>query len=249
MRRIINVSALLLLLSACGNSAYVSPQLTSLLADSIVSCSYDSPGVEPPDGGCQRVRTYPPQGLGRSFNDKNDVHIFHALSTGMRPVENEWQAWTNTRGLMRVRSDSTLYIDSLKHSYAYLQPHALRLLNEIGHRFRDTLKARGGGEYRLKVTSLLRTAQTVGRLRRVNRNATGWSAHCYATTFDISYTKFICDDKDGTRRTFEDLKNLLAEILWQLRSEGRCVVKIERKQACFHITAVATDDDINAFKQ
>ncbi len=37
----------------------------------------------------------------------------------------------------------------------------------------------------------------------------------------LSYSKeFICDDAASTRRTFEDLKNLLAEIVADLRSEG-----------------------------
>ena len=89
------------------------------------------------------------------------------------------------------------------------------------------------------MTSVLRTPQTVRKLRRVNRNATQESAHQYATTFDISHSKFICDNADGTRRTFEDLKNLLAEIVYDLRREGRCYVKHERKQACLHITSIA----------
>lgn len=243
------ILVLAVMLGACGNGrGELSAALVELPSDSAAVCGYDLPGVAAPDGGCAKLRSYPPASLGRAFNDKNDVHLLHALATGMRPIESAEQTWSRGRGLMRVRSDSTLYIDSLKHSFAYLQPHAAALLNEIGSRFHDTLAARGGGEYRLKVTSLLRTQSTVGKLRRVNRNASGGSAHCYATTFDISYSKFICDNAAGTKRTFEDLKNLLAEILWQLRSEGRCVVKLERKQACFHITAVAPSDDSLTFR-
>ena len=77
-------------------------------------------------------------------------------------------------------------------------------------------------------------------MKRVNRNATHASAHQYGTTFDISYLKFICDSA-GVNRTQEDLKNLLAEILHQLRKEGRCYVKHERKQSCFHITVRNTN--------
>ena len=116
-------------------------------------------------------------------------------------------------------------------------PHAADLLRDICRRFADSLAARGGGAYRPKVTSVLRTPMTVGRLRRVNGNATTESAHQYGTTFDISYSKFVCDDTTATLRTFEDLKNLLAEIIFDLRKQGRCLVKHERRQACFHITA------------
>ena len=127
-------------------------------------------------------------------------------------------------------------MDSLTHSYPYLVPEAAELLADIGRAFRDSLDARGGGDYRIKVTSMLRTPATVRSLRRVNRNATEESTHQYGTTFDISYSKFICDNPAATRRTFEDLKNLLGEILYDLRASGRCYVKYEYRQSCFHIT-------------
>ncbi|MDE7125015.1 MAG: hypothetical protein K2O12_00840, partial [Muribaculaceae bacterium] len=105
----------------------------------------------------------------------------------------------------------------------------------IGRAFNDSLRARGGGEYRMRLTSVLRTRATVKKLRRVNRNAIDASAHQYATTFDIAYNKFICDGTNHPR-TAVDLKNLLAEIIEDMRLAGRCYVKYEYKQACFHIT-------------
>lgn len=117
----------------------------------------------------------------------------------------------------------------------YLVPEAAALLRDVGRGFNDSLAARGGGAYRVKVTSVLRTPVTVKKLRRRNVNAVATSAHLYGTTFDISYAKFICDS-DTLPRTQEDLKNLLAEVLADLRNRNRCYVKYERKQACFHIT-------------
>ena len=145
-------------------------------------------------------------------------------------------AWHATRPLLPVRSCAEYYIDELKHSYPYLVPEAAALLHDIGAAFNDSLAARGGGAYRMKVTSLLRTPATVSRLRRVNRNATAESTHTFGTTFDISYSRFICDS-DTLGRTFEDLKNLLGEVLLDFKNQGRCYVKMERRQACFHITA------------
>ncbi len=218
----------------------VSPELETLLASAPAN-PYQAVGDTAPDDGCVRLRTLVPRvPLGRLFNDKNDKHLHHARAAGVQPVVSEAAAWYNTKEIVEVRSDSTFYIDDLTHSYPYLRRHAASLLLEIGRRFHDSLQVRGGGEYRLKVTSLLRTDATVGKLRRVNRNASRESAHCYGTTFDISYSKFICDDATTTRRTFEDLKNLLAEVVNDLRNEGRCVVKREVRQACFHITAVDT---------
>lgn len=228
------------MLCSCSgkDSRRVSPVLLSLLEDNRPNewaVALDSA----PDGGCMRMKSRNIGSFAKVFNDSNHTHLVHARAGGINPITKMEDAWTNTRGIVHIDSDSLIYIDSLTHSYAYLQPHAAALLHEIGRRFADSLQARGGGDYRLKVTSLLRTDATVGKLRRVNRNATTESAHRYATTFDISYSKFICDNANGTRRTFEDLKNLLAEIVDDLRREGRLLVKHERKQACFHITATS----------
>ena len=87
----------------------------------------------------------------------------------------------------------------------------------------------------MKVTSVLRTKHGIKKLRRSNRNAVEASAHQYGTTFDISYAKFLCDSVT-VNRTQEDLKNLLGEVLKAIRDEGKCYVKYERKQGCFHIT-------------
>ncbi len=197
---------------------------------------WDSHLDSAPDGGCVRMR-FPGLGsIGRMFNDSNYLHLQAARAAGIQPVEDLRSAWAEGRGLERIASCREYYLAPLSHSYPFLVPEAAELLREIGSRFKDSLEARGGGAYRPKVTSVLRTPHTVGRLRRVNRNATDSSAHQFATTFDISYSKFICDDSTETRRTFEDLKNLLATVVRDLRDEGRCYVKHERRQACFHIT-------------
>lgn len=234
------VSLVVPLLVSCGGdeTSGVTPELAAVLAPDTEN-PYALPADTPPDAGCQPLKTLVPRvPLGKLFNDLNEAHLVHARAGGIEPVHDARSAWRNGKGILEVRSDSTLYIDSLTHSYPFLVPCAADLLREIGRRFHDTLNARGGGDYRIKVTSLLRTDATVGRLRRVNRNASSESAHSYGTTFDISYSKFICDNADGTRRTFEDLKNLLAEIINDLRDEGRCLVKREYRQACFHITAI-----------
>lgn len=239
MRNLLFFIIFSLFIAACGSDDSVSPELAALLADQPAN-RYDKPGVTPPDGGCTRLRINGIGGtLGRVFNDSNYLHLEAARAGGIEPVIDLESLWQQSRGIVKVHSDSNIYIDSLTHSYPFLTRHAADLLYEIGRRFRDSLDARGGGDYRLKVTSVLRTPQTVRKLRRLNRNATQESAHQYATTFDISHSKFICDNADGTRRTFEDLKNLLAEIVYDLRREGRCYVKHERKQACLHITSIA----------
>src|SRR3712207_7638442 len=49
--------------------------------------------------------------------------------------------------------------------------------------YRDSLKARGARVEKIVVTSVLRTADDVKNLQRVNSNAVPQSTHCYGTTF------------------------------------------------------------------
>lgn len=190
-----------------------------------------------PDGGCVKMKINPiGSTLGRVFNDSNHVHLAEARALGIDPIDGAAKAWKLKRGIKRIESCREYYVDNLTHSVPYLVPEAYDLLKEIGARFNDSLDARGGGDYRLKVTSVLRTEGAVKKLRRRNVNATQESAHRYGTTFDISYTKFICDSVT-VARSQEDLKNLLGEVLKQIRDEKKCYVKYERKQGCFHITA------------
>ena len=226
------------LFGGCENDEKDS-RMNDMLSAPLMSAPESLPAPSP-DSGCTRLRIgYIGGPLSRVFNDVNADHLNAIAADSMRPFDgDESVSWQRGKGLVRIESCSDYYLDELTHSYPYLRPYAAALLGEIGRRFRDTLEARGGGDYRMKVTSVLRTPATVGRLRRVNRNATGESSHCYATTFDISYAKFVCDDSMGVRRTHEDLKNLLGEILAALRRDGRCLVKHERRQGCFHITAL-----------
>ena len=170
------------------------------------------------------------------FNDTNGMHISAAESIGIKPIKSLRDAYNLQRPVVRIATNDHYTVDSLTHSMPFLVPEAAQLLDDIGRRFADTIRARGGHEYRIKVTSVLRTDRSVAKLRRRNRNASEQSAHCYATTFDISYAKFICLDSTFIV-SLADLKNILGEILYDERDKGRCYVKFETKQGCFHITA------------
>lgn len=174
--------------------------------------------------------------LGRVFNDSNKFHIEVAEQQGIAPLYTLADVWQEGGKLERLQTCEAYYLDDLTHSLPYLTPKAHKLLKDIGMAFRDSMEARGGGYYRIKVTSVLRTPAMVKRLRRRNRNAVDTSAHLFATTFDISYLKFICDSTN-IPRTQEDMKNLLGEVVEDMRRTDRCFVKYERKQSCFHITA------------
>lgn len=170
------------------------------------------------------------------FNDSNKYQYAAAERLGLKPLTSVGASYFTSRPVVHVVSNSYYTIDSLTHSFPYLVPEAELLLRDIGRGFIDSLASRGADSYRIMVTSLLRTPQTVKRLRRVNRNAVDSSTHQFGTTFDISFTRFDNTDPSRTINN-EDLKNLLAEVLLDMRNRNRCLVKYEHKGGCFHITA------------
>lgn len=198
----------------------------------------DTPGTaDSPRAGRLRIISHGP--LREVFNDSNHRQLEHAERLGIAPLETLGDAYFTRRPIVEVRSNRYYTVDTLTHSVPFLVPEAERLLNDIGRGFMDSLKARGvkGDSYRIITTSLLRTPRHVRKLRRVNVNATEASTHQFGTTFDISYRRFDC--LDSTKYVCEeDLKNLLGEVLYDLRAKGRCMVKYERKTPCFHVTAI-----------
>lgn len=173
--------------------------------------------------------------LYKVFNDSNSQQLEAARELGIEPISDLSSAYFMRRPIVKVSSNKYYQIDSLRHSVPYLVPEAAVLLEDIGKNFLDSLHSRGGDSYKIKVTSLLRTPETVSKLRRVNVNATDSSTHQFATTFDISYTNFYCLD-ENRQINQGDLKNLLGEVLLDLKNNGRCLVKYERKTGCFHVT-------------
>lgn len=212
--------------------------LDEILGDSaeVRDAHWDHPLDSAPDQGCQRLKIRSVGPLGRVFADSQYLQLAAAQEIGIGIITGDSAAWNPGKPIRRIHSNEHYYIDPLTHSFPYLVDEAADLLDTIGRRFNDSLRARGGGQYRIRVTSVLRSANSVKRLRRVNRNSVDSSAHMFGTTFDISHLRFACDGTETPRR-MEDLKNLLAEILYDLREQGYCYVKHERKQSCFHITA------------
>lgn len=189
--------------------------------------------------GAQMTYRLKTNGVGKSlrleFNDSNDLHITAAEKIGITPITSLREAYFTSKPLVRVETCEDFVVDSLTHSMPFLVPKAAELLHTIGKNFNDSVQKRGGKGVRMKVTSLLRTDRNVKKLRRRNRNSTDSSAHRYATTFDITYSKFAYDD--STRIAHQgDLKNILGEVLKDLRDEGKCFVKYEYRQPCYHIT-------------
>ncbi len=149
------------------------------------------------------------------FNDEQDVQIEAAEKMGVTPGTP-----LNSGQYVKLHNTSKYYLHDV--TFPYLTPLAADLLAKIGELYQSEI---GDPESRLRVTSCLRTPDSVKKLRRRNGNAVENSCHLYGTTFDISYSRMEPAEKKA-----------LARVLSRLREAGYCYVKHERKQPCFHIT-------------
>ncbi len=167
---------------------------------------------------------------------------------GIHPVKNDklLDSLADAGKLTKVEGDNNYRLDNLTHSYPYLTPNTAELLETIGSRFSDELKDTDLKGAQLRVTSLLRTQDSNKKLRKKNSNASEESAHMRGIAFDISYTRYNASVKWFFRKIFVPvkshaqtnyLKETLANVLYELKQEGKCWVTYEKKQACFHIVS------------
>lgn len=174
----------------------------------------------------------------RDFNDLNDLHMNAARRIGIKPVASREEAKRMASKLVEIKTNGDYEVEDLTHSIPFLVSDASALLKDIGRNFQDSLQRLNAPAYKILVTSVTRTVEDVGKLSRRNINASQNSAHRYGTTFDVSWVRFAkIDAGDPADLKPEQLKMVLASVLRDLKKDGRCYVKHERKQGCFHITA------------
>jgi hypothetical protein len=180
------------------------------------------------------------------FPDLQEDQLKAAIRNGIKPLSerSEIQRLTQQHKLIDISSSPFYALDDLTHSLPYLVPKAQHLLNTISINFIDSLQRKGLPPHLIVVSSVLRTDEDVSRLQYGNRNATTNSCHRYGTTIDIAYHRFMpitgeypSDGSEPVLTRWDDkLKFVLAEVLNDLRLKGRCYVKYEQRQACFHLT-------------
>ena len=191
------------------------------------------------DGSLVKHRILSVPHFGRAFPDQNDVQLVAAKKWGVKPVYDTHEAEKRKNELVYVGSNPYFHVDPLRTSIPYLVPRASILLQDIGRVFYDSLQIKGVPLHKIIVTSVLRSKCDVARLQRRNFNATTNSCHQYGTTFDIAYNRYKTVAEPGVHRRAvqnDTLKWVLSEVLNDMREQGRCYVKYEVKQGCFHIT-------------
>jgi len=174
------------------------------------------------------------------FADLNDEHLRVADSLGLKIVPKTRED-VNVRGLVKIEDNGLYHIDPLRFSVPYLTRGAADELYTIARAFKDSLESKGLLKYGLVISSVLRTEEDVERLRNSgNPNASDRSAHCYGTTFDITYTNYWREvETDEYMQPFE-LTKVLGEVLRDQKNAGRCIVKYEKKEHCFHVTSLVS---------
>jgi len=171
------------------------------------------------------------------FNDMNPKHLEAAGVIGLKAIPSSREDVKHDH-LELVEDCEYYYLDTLEYSVPYLVPKAKAELDRIGAAFAAKLAEAGMPDYKFMVTSVLRTQEDVTNLRRVNVNASANSAHCYGTTWDISYFTFMKTDESSRYWTYnDDLKVALAEVLREEQQAGRLYCKYEKVESCFHMTA------------
>ena len=177
------------------------------------------------------------------FHDLNDVQLLAAQANGIPPVANmeEAKGYIAAHKLVDISHSPYYVVDGLTHSMPYLVPKAQQLVNTICLNFIDSLQMKGIMPHLPVITSVLRTTDDVRKLQKGNGNATTNSCHCYGTTVDISYNRFMpitgkhTSSMPLTRMDY-DMKQVLSEVLYDLREQEKCYVKYELKQGCYHLT-------------
>lgn len=182
-----------------------------------------------------------PGGYLENFPDIQDVQYPSAVRWGIQPLRNRGEFEKYSDRLVYIGSNPYIHLDErMSSSIPYLVPRASDLLEHLGKAFMDSLYAKRIPLHKFVVSSVLRTEADVANLSRNNVNATQRSCHMFGTTFDISYNNYYTvSSPDGPRRREvrnDSLKMVLSEVLRDARKEGRCHIRYEVLQPCFHIT-------------
>lgn len=224
------------------------PEVPAVTNDVSVEESSEQTAEQPsndvqPDGSFRPHKIKGVHSWTEAFPDINDVQLVAAQKNGVKPAKNRdvAQRYVREHKLVDITNSPFYTVDDLTHSMPYLVPKAQHLLNTICMNFIDSLYYKGIPPHLPMVTSVLRTTEDVSRLQRGNKNATTNSCHCYGTTVDISYNRFVpvtgyYDPNVQLLRWDFRMKQILAEVLSDLRQQGKCYVKYEYKQSCFHLT-------------
>lgn len=164
-------------------------------------------------------------------------------------------------------TNALYYYYNVALEHRYLRPEALKTLELITLRFQEKISALGvQGDVKLAVSSALRTRGYQKSVRKKNQNAVIESTHSYGVSFDLFYEDFYVSlssqeflkEPDWVvslyGESFEKLRvkhgfllgdalrrqmhTLLHQSLVELQEEGVLYAILEKRQKCYHVTAL-----------
>ncbi len=182
---------------------------------------------------------YKQKDFSRKLNDRLVDYASAAKQKGIVPCKNDEDIRSRVAAgkLVKVKGGRNYTIDRLTHSSPYLTRDTRKLLDEIASRFREKTTGKKLYGAKLIVTSMTRKTESIKRLRRSNFNASANSPHQYGNAFDITYKRFIVKKMTITNCDHRFMKEALAEIILEMKKEGKCWATYERSQSCFHVVA------------
>ena len=186
-----------------------------------------------------RCLDYRQKDYSRKLNDRIVDYSESAKLKGIGVCRNESELKKRiSEGkLIRVSSGNGYQIEKMNFSYPCITRDSKSLLDEIARRFRKKSSENGLNGVKFYITSMTRKADNLKSLRRYNGNASVNSPHLYGNAFDISYKRFIARKWILTNCDKKFLKEALAEVIWELKSENKCWATYEKVQNCFHVVS------------
>ena len=187
----------------------------------------------------RRCIDYRQKDFSRKLNDRLVDYSSAAKAKGIAPCRNEKDIMQRVKEgkLVRVRGSKHYQIDKLTFSSPYLTRDSKKLLDEITRRFSEKTAAKKLYGVKVIITSMTRKSDNIKILRKSNSNASENSPHQYGNAFDITYKRFIVSKMTITNCDHKFMKEALAEIILQMKTEGRCWATYERNQNCFHVVS------------
>jgi hypothetical protein len=187
----------------------------------------------------KRCLDYKQKDFSRKLNDRIVDYSAAAKLRGIKICQDDDELNRNiSEGkLVRVKSGNNYIVEKMFFSYPCVTRDSKLLLDEIASRLNQKTSMKGLTGVKFYITSMTRKTSNVKSLRRFNGNASANSPHLYGNAFDISYKRFVARKWVLTNCDKKYLKEALAEVIWQLRSENKCWATCERMQNCFHVVS------------
>ena len=177
------------------------------------------------------------KGYDGPLKDPLEMHIEAAQClnkiSGLNLPKDRLEDLVNTdTSLEVVTSTNTYSLSYMAYSAPVLHSETHALLNEIGNRFWDEVEKQDLPKHKLRITSLTRSRQSQQDISQTTLPTTHWYGH----SFSISYRYFYKINLLRRDMNGDILKNILEQVLTQIKKEKNILVYGDTEGFFFTIT-------------